>query len=101
MRLKTSVSFYYIYFFFNNFDFYRNLYKSLIKIYLIFVFFFFSERMRRINVFSIIFESYNNNLNDVLNTLSSLRNIDKGIIFDLSQSTRVYIFLLCIIENML
>ena len=70
-------------FFLNNFDLYRNLYKSFIKIYFILAFFFFNERMRRINVFSIIFESYNNNLNDVLKTLSFLRDIDKGVIFDL------------------
>ena len=55
--------------------------------------------MRRVNVYFLILKSYNNNLNDVLNILSFLRNFDKDIILDLSQLIKIYIFALYIIKD--
>lgn len=68
----------------NNFELYRNSYKSLIKVYIMLISLNFNERIRRINVYSLTLESYNNNINDVLDILLSLRNLDKDVILNLS-----------------
>ena len=70
------------------------------RVYLLLASFGFKKRMRRVNVYSLTLESYKNNLNNILNALSSLRNLDKNVILNLSQSIKVYIFPLYTIENM-
>ena len=87
-------------FFFDNFELYRNFYKSFMRVYFLLAFFDFKKRMRRVNVYSLTLESYKNNLNNVLNAFSSLRNFNKNVILNLSQLIRVCIFSLCTIEDM-
>lgn len=70
------------------------------SVYMIFDSLRFSERMWHVNVFSLTLESYESNLDEVLNTLVSLWHLDKRIILELSQQTWVCIFSLCMIKNM-
>ena len=71
--------------FFDDFEFYRNNYKSFINVYVILVVFNFNERMRRVNVFFLIFESHESNFNNVLNILLSLHELNKkSMILNLS-----------------
>ena len=86
--------------FLDGFGLYRNSYRSLMGVYLIPASFSSSERMRRVNVFPITLGPHGSNLNDVLDTLSTLRDIDKGVVLDLPQPTRVCIFPLCMIGDM-
>ena len=62
--------------FLNDFDLYWNNYRNFMSIYMIFVAFNFNERMRWVNVFSLIFESHESNFNDVLNILFFLHNLN-------------------------
>ena len=43
------------------------MYKSLSKIYFIFIKFFIKEKKRRCNIFSLIFDFYNNEFKDIYN----------------------------------
>ena len=69
--------------FLDDFEFYRNFYKSFMRVYLLLAFFDFKKRMRRVNVYFLILESHKNNFNNVLNVFSSLRNLDKNVILNL------------------
>ena len=86
--------------FFDDFDLYRNFYRSLMNVYLQFASFSFHEKMRRSNVFFLTLNSHDSNFNDVFDAMSSLRNFDKDIVLDLSQSTKICAFSICMIENM-
>ena len=55
--------------------------------------------MKRSNVF-LTLNLHDNNFNDVFDAMSFLRNFDKNTILDLSQSTKIYAFLMYMIENM-
>ena len=86
--------------FLDGFGLYRNSFRTLMGVYLILASFSFSERMRRVNVFPLTLGPHRSNLNDVLSALLSLRDIDKGILLDLPQPTRVCIFPLYTIGDM-
>lgn len=86
--------------FIDDFDLYRNSYRSLMSIYLIIEAFTFHERARRANVFSLTLESHESNFNEVVRVLTSLRSLDEDILLSLSQSTRVCAFTLCFLEDM-
>lgn len=73
--------------FLNDFDLYRNFYRSLMSAYLILASFDFHERIQHINVFLITLELHESNLNEVLNILSSLSILNKKAILKLLQST--------------
>ena len=70
------------------------------KVYLQFAAFIFHEKMRRSNVFTLILNFHDSNFNEIFDTLSFLRSFDKEIVLDLSQSTKVCAFSLCITKNM-
>ena len=70
------------------------------KVYLQFAAFTFHKKMRRSNVFILTLNFHDSNLNEIFDALSFLRSLDKEIVFDLSQSTRVCAFSLCITKNM-
>ena len=86
--------------FLDGFGLYRNSYRSLMGVYLLLASFCFKERMRRVNVYPLTLGPHGSNLNDVLDALSSLRNLDKGVVLELPQPTRVCIFPLCTIGDM-
>ena len=69
------------------------------KTYIQIIIFKFYERIRRVNVFFLIFNFHDNNFNDVINSFHNLRFLNKGIVFELSQFTRVYVFTLCFLND--
>ena len=66
-------------FFLDEFELYRNSYKSLMIVYFQLAFLFFHERMRRANVFSLTLRSHDSNLNEIIDALSDLRRFDKEV----------------------
>ena len=45
-------------------------------------------------------DPHGSNFNDVINSLNSLRSLDKGLVLDLPQPTRVCAFTLCFLDDM-
>ena len=91
----------YFFLFINEFNFYHNIYKSLMRIYIQIIIFKFYKRIRRINVFSLIFNFHDNNFNNVINSLHNFRFLNKKLIFELSQFTRICVFTLYFFKNIL
>ena len=87
------------FFFVDDFEFYRNSYKSLMKIYIQIIVFKFYKCMRRVNVFFLTLDSHDNNFNDIINSLYNLRFLNKKIVFELSQFIRVCVFTLCFFND--
>ena len=71
------------------------------KIYIQIIIFKFYKRIRRVNVFFLIFNSHDNNFNNIINSFYNLRFFNKEIIFKLLEFIYVYIFTLCFFDNML
>lgn len=86
--------------FINDFDLYRNSYHSLISIYLIIETFTFHERARRANVFFLTLEFHESNFNEIVRVLTLLCSLNEDMLLSLLQSTWVYAFTLCFLENM-
>ncbi|KAL9036395.1 MAG: hypothetical protein Q9180_004325 [Flavoplaca navasiana] len=86
--------------FLDGFGLYRNSYRSMMGVYLMLGSLSFSERMRRVNVFPLTLGPHGSNLDDVLDSLVSLKELDKGIVLDLPQRTRVCVFPLCMTGDM-
>ena len=61
----------------------------------------FYKRIRYINVFFLIFGSYDNNFNNVINSLHNFRFLNKKLIFELSQFTRMCVFTFYFFEDIL
>lgn len=100
-KSKYFVVLWFLLIFIDEFDFYRNMYRSLIDVYFIIAAFFFRERIRRLNVFALILKSHENIFSDVteiLNALSSL-NVDE-ILFVNQKSIFVCAFIFCYFDDM-
>ena len=63
--------------FIDDFEFYRNSYRTLMKIYVIVTALIFKKRIRRINVFFFTFEFHDNNFADVIDALKSLISLNE------------------------
>ena len=86
--------------FIDGFGLYRNAYRSLMGIYLLFAAFSFHERNRRANVFPLTLGPHGSNFNDVIAALSDLRHFDRGAVVELPQPTRLCAFTLCFLGDM-
>lgn len=86
--------------FIDEFDLYRNAYRSLMKFYLQLANLSFHDRMRRSNVFSLTLESHDSNFDDVVNALQNLRHFDREVVLELSQLTRIIAFSICFLDDM-
>lgn len=87
--------------FVDNFDLFRNMYWSLMKIYAILTDMTVRERTKRINVFSIILDSHDAKFLDVVNALQFLTDLNKRMNMTVQRnSINVCVFVLAFTENM-
>jgi hypothetical protein len=86
--------------FIDGFGLYRNSYRSLMGIYLLIAAFGFEERNRRANVFPVTLGPHGSNFNEVINCLTGLRELDRGVSLPLPQPTRVCAFTLAFLGDM-
>ena len=84
----------------DGFGLYRNTYRTLMGLYLLFAGLTFHERNRRANVFPITLGPHGSNFNEIIDTLHGLRHFDKGCVLDLPQPTRVCAFTLAFLGDM-
>ncbi|KAN0075598.1 hypothetical protein V8E54_006868 [Elaphomyces granulatus] len=86
--------------FIDGFGLYRNSYRSLMGIYLLIAAFGFEERNRRANVFPVTLGPHGSNFNEVINCLTGLRELDRGVSLPLPQPTRVCAFTFAFLGDM-
>jgi len=101
--VDRDIILYSILFFINGFDFFRNMYRSLISWYLILVALNLKNRNRRTNVFVLTLDSYDFNFSNVVAAVESrLIALDRRInIIIKNKRFFVYVFNLDFIEDML
>lgn len=86
--------------FIDDFDLYRNAYRSLMKVYLQFASLFFHDWMHQANMFSLTLGLHESNFNDIVDALQDLQHFNQDAVLDLSQLTQVCAFTLCFLKNM-
>ena len=87
--------------FIDGFGLYRNSYRSLMGMYLIFAALSFRERARRANVLPLTLGPHGSNFGDVVNALGSLASLEEGLILNINgEDTLVCAFTLCFIGDM-
>jgi len=87
--------------FIDEFELYSNMYQTLMKLYLIIVFFIFRKCARRVNVLSLTLESHDSNFLDVVDALSFMTELDAELItFIDDKELFLCVFILVYIENM-
>ncbi|OXV07835.1 hypothetical protein Egran_04401 [Elaphomyces granulatus] len=86
--------------FIDGFGLYRNPYRSLMGIYLLIAAFGFEERNRRANVFPVTLGPHGSSFNEVINCLTGLCELDRGVSLPLPQPTRVCAFTLAFLGDM-
>ena len=87
--------------FIDDFELYRNSYRTLMRIYVIVAALTFKERARRVNVFSLTFESHDSNFVDVIDALKSLISLNEDTkVLIHEQKTLMCVFILTYIEDM-
>lgn len=89
-----------LFLFIDGFDLYRNAYQSLMGVYVQIAAFKFHEQMRRTNVFPLILGPHGSNLDNVMRALQGLRNLDRSVVLELLQPTRVCAFVMCFLGDM-
>ena len=90
-----------LFIFIDDFDLYRNSYRSFMNMYVIVTALIFKERARRTNVFSFIFESHENNFSNVREALKSFISLDENMKLMINeQKTFVCVFTLTYIDDM-
>ena len=101
-KLQIDVLFILYTLFIDNFEFYRNMYRSLCDIYLTFIILNLQKRQRIRNVYFITFEFHESKFNDVIRVLkidfNALKQDYNLSINEIEQ--RVWAFILTFIENM-
>ena len=87
--------------FINDFDFYRNMYRTLMNMYLIIVAFSFRERARKANVFSFTLKFHDSNFSDVVDSLLIILKLNVDVILLVeNKSTYVCVFTLAYVKDM-
>ncbi len=87
--------------FIDEFELYNNMYWTLMKLYLIIIFFIFRECARRINVLSLTLESHDSNFSNVVDTLSFMTELNAELItFIDDKELFLCVFILVYIKNM-
>lgn len=79
------VIFLFLFMFINEFDFYRNMYRTLMKFYVNIISFNFRKRTRRINVLFLILNSHDNNFNDVVHALQKFYQLNADKIIQINE----------------
>ena len=97
---NIRILFFFLFFYMNDFELYRNFYRNFMIIYCQLIFLFFHDRMRRVNVFLITFDSHNNNLNEIIDVFQDLRRFDQKIILNLSKLIKVCVFIFIFLSDM-
>jgi hypothetical protein len=86
--------------FIDGFGLYRNAYRSIMGIYLLFASFSTHERIRRSNCFPITLGPHGSNFDEVVECLQCLAKFDKGQVLELPQPTLVCAFPVCFLGDM-
>ena len=102
-KIQKSCFFFSFLTFIDDFDLYRNMYRILMRMYMIFANFFFKKRIRRFNVLSLILESHESNFADIVAVLQSLLanlKVDESLTFDDEKKVFLCAFTLCFLNDM-
>ena len=87
--------------FINDFDFYQNMYRILMNMYLIIVVFSFRERVRKANVLFLTLKFHDSNFPNVVNSLSVMLKLNVNVIFIIKgKPTYVCMFTLAYVKDM-
>lgn len=87
--------------FIDGFGLYRNMYRTLMGVYLIIAAFSFVERARRSNVLPLTLGPHGSNFDDVVASLQSMYDLDGGMYLDINgEKTFVCIFTLAYLGDM-
>ena len=90
-----------LFIFIDDFDLYRNNYRSLMNMYVIVTALIFKKRTRRANVFSLIFEFHESNFSDVIEALKFFISLNEDMKLMINeQKTFVCVFTLTYIDDM-
>ena len=90
------------FFFVNDFDVHRNMYKTLKAFYFILINLFYEKRRKLINVFILILKFYNAKIKNVIIVfIKVIKQLNRGVNFIINNNVDfVCFFLIEIIENM-
>lgn len=86
--------------FIDEFDLFRNMYRTLIKVYLIIITFSFRERARRFNVLSLTLKLHKSNFDNIVASLQSMYDLNNDLYLNIKGiKIFVCIFTLAYLKN--
>ncbi len=87
--------------FINKFELYRNISRTLLKIYLIFVLLSQQKQSRKTNILLLILKFYNSNFNNIVSALFlTFSKLDKDLQLLINSKKKfIYIFVLAFIKD--
>ena len=98
---KFSIICLFLLIFIDAFELYRNMYRAIMKIYVIIIELNWRERKRRVNVLFLTLNSHVNNFFDVIKVFKSdLLILDKGVVIEINNIKYVlYVYIMIFIED--
>ncbi len=89
-QLKQKIKSFSIIIFVDDFELYRNLYRSLMSVYVVSVKLLAIERQKSSNCYTITLDSHDCDFNDIMNCLCiNLKNIDHDCVFEIREQKKI------------
>lgn len=100
-KFSFNFIFFVIFFFVNDFDVHRNMYRALKVLYFILINLFYEKRRKLINVFKLILNFYDVAIDNVIEVLTrAIKQKNRNINFDINKNVeKIYAFVIKLIEN--